>query len=488
MNQGQRIRQFHRLMAESLDYSILLEGMAPHPEQGLCTVSNNPNVNQWALMGFGRRQSISLTGHQLTLNHEQPITIQTRQALFRHLRNMNAQCKRYADPTQVHLPFQGGLMGFMGYEFGQWCDPALVHLFQKTAPRNTPDLLLIECDHWVIINRVSETFHALSPDPQWTIIAKDKWNDLQTPSPKSQPTSSLPTLTSDYLKTYETSLSPKAFEHGVNTIQQAILSGDLYQANLTFRLTKSLHIDPFSVYDSLSWHNPSPFSGMFRWPGGILLSNSPERLVNVYHQQVSIRPIAGTRGRGKTASDDKRIGQELLNNEKERAEHLMLVDLGRNDLGRICAPGSVIVDEQLTLERYSHVTHLISNITGKLAQGKDIWDVVQGTFPGGTITGCPKIRCMETLSNLEPVGRGLYTGGLGYWDARQTQMDMNILIRSLFLEETRTPFVYNGAIHVGAGIVADSVGTHEYRECLRKAATILGVLQYHEQHQHPAIH
>ncbi len=498
---GQKIRRFHRTFSEDLPYSILLEGMDPQPEQGDTSVSNNPLVNRWAFMGFDMRQRVSLRGNQLTLNQNEPIEITSPSMLFETLRNIHTTCLHFK--TKSPLPFQGGLMGYMGYEFSQWCDPALSHDLKPTETkeiRTQPDLLLIECAHWGVVDYQQGESHFFGDDPTFVETLNKAWanfNDTPPPPSNSLASKGIPTVQPQYMESYDASLTPQAFEQGVETIKDAIVAGELYQANLTLRLTKTLKIDPFEVYEALSHYNPSPFSGLFQWPGGKLLSNSPERLVNIYpniypsttkeEQNVSVRPIAGTRGRGKTPADDEALGIQLLENEKERAEHLMLVDLGRNDLGRISTPGSVVVDEQLILERYSHVTHLVSNITGTLATPHDMWDVIQSVFPGGTITGCPKIRCIQKLSQLEPVPRGFYTGGLGYFDVSQGQMDMNILIRSLFLEETETPLVYNGSIHVGAGIVADSVGPYEYQECLRKAAAILGVLQRHEQHKHECI-
>jgi para-aminobenzoate synthetase component 1 len=196
---------------------------------------------------------------------------------------------------------------------------------------------------------------------------------------------------------------------------------------------------------------------------------------------VQTRPIAGTRGRGSTEEEDLEIGRTLLENRKELAEHLMLVDLARNDVGRVSDAGTVQVDDLLVLERYSHVTHLVSNVQGLLKATASPWNVIASLFPGGTITGCPKLRCIGILDAVEPVPRGFYTGSFGYVDAKTGALDLNILIRSVFLQPTELPLVYNTAVHVGAGIVHDAVGAHEYRECLRKATAILDELYTLEQ-------
>jgi anthranilate/para-aminobenzoate synthase component I len=202
-----------------------------------------------------------------------------------------------------------------------------------------------------------------------------------------------------------------------------------------------------------------------------LVGSSPERLVRLQGSDVDTRPIAGTRPRGVTAEEDERLAEDLLLNDKERAEHLMLVDLERNDLGRVCAFGSVHVNDFMTLERYSHVIHIVSNVRGRLAPGRDAMDLIQAVFPGGTVTGVPKIRCMEILDELEPVRRGPYTGSVGYISANG-DLDLNIIIRTLVIKEDR------GYLHVGAGIVADSEPSREYRETLFKAEAVLDAVRY----------
>ncbi len=473
------IRRFFRSFAEDTTCAILLEGM---PMLG-GTVGENPRVNRWSIMGFRPRQRIRLEGGTLWVN-DRPEPVSSRDQLFERLRRLQAAC-RVDEAGPPDLPFRGGLMGFFGYEFVRWCEPALASHFPR-PDACWPEAVLCEFSDVVIADRARNAIHVLSDDPFRRRVYETGWQELAGEVALMPPT--FTEASADYAQGFAPSLTPAQFEAAVETLRRAIAEGALYQGNLSLQLKKRLKIDPYALFDGFSRRNPSPFSALFQWPGGMILSNSPERLVSVDGAgQVESRPIAGTRGRGKTPDEDAAVGQTLLENEKERAEHLMLVDLERNDLGRVCVPGSVEVNELLTIERYSHVTHLVSNVTGRLAGGRDAWDVLQAVFPGGTITGCPKIRCMELLNGLEPVSRGAYTGSLGYLDAASGRMDLNILIRSLFLKETGTPFVYNGAIHVGAGIVADSVGAWEYRECQRKAAAILGVLQAYEQRTEHAL-
>ena len=249
-------------------------------------------------------------------------------------------------------------------------------------------------------------------------------------------------------------------------------AGDIYQANLSHRFELELGgRAPRSIYRRLRDINPSPFAALLEFPDVTLVGCSPERLVRLQGSDVDTRPIAGTRPRGVTAEEDERLAEDLLLNDKERAEHLMLVDLERNDLGRVCAFGSVHVNDFMTLERYSHVIHIVSNIRGRLATGRDAMDLIQAVFPGGTVTGVPKIRCMEILDELEPVRRGPYTGSVGYISANG-DLDLNIIIRTLVIKEDR------GYLHVGAGIVADSEPSREYQETLFKAEALLDAVRH----------
>ena len=271
-----------------------------------------------------------------------------------------------------------------------------------------------------------------------------------------------------------------AYLDRVRRCQQYIAAGDIYQANLSHRFTlqpPSAYADgadrqPYEqeLYRRLQAVNPSPFSGLMHFDDVTLISSSPERLVRLHNRQADTRPIAGTRPRGLDAHDDQRLIGELLANEKERAEHLMLVDLERNDLGRVCQFGSVQVDEFMAIEQYSHVSHIVSNISGALKPDATPFDLIQAIFPGGTITGVPKIRCMEIIEELEPVRRGPYTGSFGYigWNG---DLDLNIVIRTLVWCGGK------GYLQVGAGIVADSDPAKEYEETLQKAQAFFSALQ-----------
>jgi para-aminobenzoate synthetase component 1 len=260
---------------------------------------------------------------------------------------------------------------------------------------------------------------------------------------------------------------PEPYFHDiVRRTKEYIKAGDIYQTNLSQRLHLELESDPYRFYDVLLGINPSPFSAFLRFGRLTIGSCSPERLFKVTRKRLETRPIAGTRRRGKTPEEDSEMYSELIKSEKERAEHLMLVDLERNDMGRVCRYGTVHVDEFMVREAYSHVWHIVSNITGELRPELDALDALTALFPGGTITGAPKIRAMEIIEEMEPVRRGLYTGSIGYI-ADSGDADFSIVIRTFILHEK------NAYIQVGSGIVADSDPHLEYRESLNKAAALL---------------
>ncbi len=266
------------------------------------------------------------------------------------------------------------------------------------------------------------------------------------------------------------SFSAEGFQAAAVRIHNYIAAGDTYQVNLSRRTSRPTAVSAEKIYDAVRRVNPSPYMGLFKLREFALVCGSPELLVKLEAGVISSRPIAGTRPRGQVAADDSHFSAELLASEKERAEHLMLVDLIRNDIGRVAEFGSVHVPEFMVLERYSHVMHIVSQVEGRLARGCTWVDVFKSMFPGGTITGCPKVRTMEIVEELEPVGRGFYTGSLG-WISYAGEMELNIVIRSMLLQD--------GIAHVqaGAGVVADSNPERELDEAKRKAQALWVALE-----------
>jgi para-aminobenzoate synthetase component I len=351
------------------------------------------------------------------------------------------------------LPFIGGWLGWLGYE-AAW--------ELEKLPLLSPDPLPFPVAYWyepanfAVLDHHTNLLHLATTDPDQLdmLIAK-----LQTPANLSAQISEtnpsdLPQIT--YLTT------AGQYQAAVGKVQQYIQAGDIYQANLSVRFTTQIAASGWEIYRRLQAINPSPFASYWQTPWGEVASCSPERLVDLHEDIASTRPIAGTRPRGTDLATDLLLEQELLANAKEIAEHIMLVDLERNDLGKICTWGSVEVDELLGVERYSHVMHLVSNVRGQLAAAHSPIDLIAATFPGGTISGCPKLRCMEIIAELEPHPRNLFYGSCGYIDQRG-HLDLNILIRTLLCQ--------NGQLwgQVGAGIVADSNPSQEWAESLQKA-------------------
>jgi para-aminobenzoate synthetase component 1 len=267
--------------------------------------------------------------------------------------------------------------------------------------------------------------------------------------------------------TPRSSLGREGYLEAVEKVKEYVRAGDVFQVNISQRLDLPFEGDPLALYVALRRTNPSPFGGIVSFPGMVAVSSSPERLVSLEGSRASTRPIAGTYPRDEVEREGR---ERFLVDPKERAEHAMIVDLERNDLGRTSAYGTVRVDELMTTETYSHVVHLVSEISGRLAPDYDAVSLLSGMFPGGTITGCPKVRCMEIIEEIEPVRRALYTGSFGYLSPGGRFMDMNIAIRTILLA--------GGQAHVqaGGGIVADSVPEREYQESLNKASALVGSL------------
>ncbi len=362
------------------------------------------------------------------------------------------------------LPFTGGWFVYLGYELAQQIEPTLE---LPQADDGFPLAFAVYCPAALIVDRsAGRTWLVCEPEHGACV---DELREAV-----SRFGHSAPVRRQDRACLQRGELIEEAAEQfldGVVRIREFIRDGDVFQVNLSRQWHAACDpgVDAAEVYAQLCRHNPAPFAALVYWQDSALLSSSPERLVSCRGRQVQTRPIAGTRPRSASTSTDRGLAAELMAHPKERAEHVMLVDLERNDLGRVCAPGSIHVDEFLTLETYAHVHHIVSNITGRLRPGLTVVDLIRAVFPGGTITGCPKIRCMQIIAQLERVGRGCYTGSIGYID-RRGDMDLNILIRSLLLTPGRL------SLRAGAGIVHDSVPERELKETRSKARGMIQAL------------
>ncbi|MEI6427704.1 MAG: anthranilate synthase component I [Pseudanabaena sp. ELA607] len=371
-----------------------------------------------------------------------------------------------------HLPFIGGYLGWLGYDLS-WEIERLPYTKADNLP--FPVAFWYEPESFAVVDhQQNEAWLFGSKD--WIIEAVqrlDNWDFAAVAEPKSDAMEQQANSIS--LNKYDVTFMPDQanYEAMVSHAQQHIQVGDIFQANLSLRYQIPWDGDGWALYRKLHQMNPSPFASYWHTPWGEVISVSPERLVRLQNQVASSRPIAGTRPRGTTALHDASYADELISSTKEQAEHIMLVDLERNDLGKVCQWGTVQVDELLVIERYSHVMHLVSNVVGTLAPDYDGIDLVRAMFPGGTITGCPKVRCLEIIEKLEPQRRSLFYGSCGYLDARG-HLDLNILIRTMMKYELENHSYICG--QVGAGIVADSIPTKEWLESLQKAQAQLQAL------------
>lgn len=364
-------------------------------------------------------------------------------------------------PLTSELPFSGGWFLYLSYELAQEIEPTLQLPLKNGADRGLPLALaaripaaLIRDHHQRRLYWVVETaYAALIPQLQADLDAVMVLAATVDASPSDA------TLVEE---------APLPFLQGVERIKEYIYAGDVFQVNLSrrWRSTQPYTAPPIGLYERLRRSNPAPFAALAQIDGDYIISSSPERLVRVRGGRVDTRPIAGTHPRAVETQSDWQLSQALLSHPKERAEHIMLIDLERNDLGRICTPGTVRVNELMSLESYPHVHHIVSNIEGELLPGATPGEVLRALFPGGTITGCPKVRCMEIIAELEQQPRGAYTGSLGYIN-RDGSMDLNILIRTLTLESGTLAF------RAGAGIVADSNAALELAETRAKARGML---------------
>ncbi|MED1558777.1 anthranilate synthase component I [Bacillus paramycoides] len=365
------------------------------------------------------------------------------------------------DYNPIAPPFQGGAIGYFSYDCIRYIEK-LPSLAEDDI--NIPDIFFLLFDDvfvydqkekvlWIITHYVDEHKEAEERLNEW----KDLWM-----KEASEVTMSFKCPEE---KNEAVAFTEEGFMKAVERIQEYIGAGDVFQVNLSTRQERTLQTHPLEIYTSLREINPSPYMGYLELGDFQIVSASPELLIKKQGKEVSTRPIAGTRSRGASEQEDEELAKELIENEKERAEHVMLVDLERNDLGRVCKYGTVEVDEFMVIERYSHVMHIVSNVRGEVEEDKDAFDLVKAVFPGGTITGAPKIRTMEIIEELEPVRRGIYTGSIG-WIGYSGDTELNIVIRTLLAKD--------GQAHVqaGAGIVIDSNPKNEYKESLKKAIAL----------------
>lgn len=441
--------------------SFLLESCRTHPKTGRFSfIGGEPFL---IFKAKGRSAEITRNGRTEAFSGD-PMKI------LRSLLNKYRSLK-----TAGVSGFTGGAVGYFAYD--------CCHLFERLPKKAKddlclPDMFFMFTDTGVAFDHVENKtaiFSNIYPDKPLNkaydeaVEKIERLHNRLSASPAESANHS--PLTAHHSSNYRSTFTKEGFKDIIRRAKEYIAAGDIYQVNLSQRFCADTNgVDPFVLYQRLSSINPSPFACYLALGDLKIVSSSPERLLKLDGNLVQTRPIAGTRPRGKTAIEDLELSCELILSDKERAEHIMLVDLERNDLGRVCEYGTVRVDELMSLEDYSHVIHIVSNVIGRLKPDKDRFDLIAAAFPGGTITGCPKIRCMEIIDELEPVSRNIYTGSIGYLGFNG-DMDLNIAIRTFVIKDNKA------YAQVGAGMVADSEPEREYHETLHKAEALFKALE-----------
>lgn len=416
----------------------------------------------WQFLGFRPRWTLTCRGELRVLCRDGQLETSRGPAL----EALGAALDAWRlDPGGETPPFWGGGVGFLSYDLG-WQLERLPRLREDDL--GTPELSWAFYDVVVALPPSGTPLLCVTPGPGEApagLAAKRAAWELELRSLPSLE----PVRPGRATGAPRATFSREAYHRAVGAIKEHIAAGDLYQANLSQRFAIPFAGDAYAWFEALKEHNPAPFGAFLNWPEMTVVSSSPERFLRLRDGRVETAPIKGTRPRGKTPIEDQALAQTLAASAKDRAEHLMIVDLERNDLGRVCRVGSVTVPERFVLEAHPTVWHLVSTVAGHLQADRDVIDLLKATFPGGSITGAPKIRAMEILEGLEPTRRGLYTGSIGYM-GRDGSMDLSIVIRTAILKDG---IAY---LQVGGGIVADSDPAAEYQETLDKAQAFFRTL------------
>ncbi|MFQ5560638.1 MAG: anthranilate synthase component I [Nitrospinota bacterium] len=450
------------------EYSFLLESVEGGEKWGrYCFLGGNPSVVLRSRMGRvtltknGTSEEVDFSGNPLD-----------------YFRKFMEQYK----PVEVDgLPrFYGGAVGYIGYDVVRFIEDLPV---KTDDDLNLDEMVFLITDTIIIFDNIRQKIkvvsNALTSEgslEESYASAKAKIDAivdaLEQPLKPSVSKSAKSANVSKPLK-LSSNVTKERYIEGVKRCKEYIKDGDIFQVVLSQRLEEEVGADPFDLYRTLRTVNPSPYMYFLKLGDIHVIGSSPEVLVRVEGDKVELRPIAGTKPRGATEKEDLELERILLSDEKERAEHIMLVDLGRNDIGRVSEAGTVVVDEMMVIERYSHVMHMVSNVKGKLKKGDDSFSVVNAAFPAGTLSGSPKIRAMEIIEEIEPTRRGVYGGAVGYFGF-SGNMDMAIAIRTIVLKGRKA------YIGVGAGIVADSDPESEYQETVNKGMAMLRTIEIAE--------
>ena len=434
------------------------------------SIEGGERLGRYTFIGFAPRKILTCRHDKTTIEHAdgRTETVETPADPLQLVQQELEPCRPVPLPGMP--PFMGGAVGFVGYEYIQRIETTIPLAGEDTL--GMPLLYFMLTDNFVIFDRARQTLricvdahvgddpaaaHQAAADTIGRIVALLKEESVLRPAPLQE---------AGEIEVPPGNFTQEAFESAVDTAKEYVRAGDIIQAVLSQRFQRTFEQTPLDLYRALRVINPSPYMFLMETDSFALVGASPEVHVRLTGDKVEIRPIAGTRPRGKGQAEDQAREKDLLADEKERAEHLMLVDLARNDIGRGCRHGSVEVPEYMVIERYSHVMHIVSQVVGRIDPAHDAFDLMRATFPAGTVSGAPKVRAMQIISELEGTARGSYSGALGYF-GYDGNHDSCIGIR--------TALIKDGSIHIqsGAGIVADSVPASEYMETINKARGML---------------
>lgn len=439
------------------------------------SVQGGDKWGRYSIIGLPCSKRLIVKGQQVTLLDGEAILEQ--QVVNDPLAWIEAFQNRFKVYPEAGMPaFSGGLVGYFGYDAVRYMETRLKDSVPERDDIGAPDIVLLVSEEVVVFDNLGGQLHIIVhadlSQPDAEAKAQDRIAEIAGKIRTSMPVPSEPEpseLLSE--QDFNSSFGEEAFKEAVARIKEYILSGDAMQVVISQQMSVDFEHDPIDLYRALRHLNPSPYMFFVDLGELQIVGSSPEILVRLEDYQVTVRPIAGTRRRGLTPEKDKALEEDLLADPKEIAEHLMLIDLGRNDVGRIAEVGSVELTEKMVIERYSHVMHIVSNVNGDLKPGMSPMDVLRATFPAGTVSGAPKIRAMEIIDELEPVKRGVYAGAVGYlgWHGN---MDTAIAIRTAVIKDKKL------FVQAGAGIVADSVPQSEWDETMNKGRAIFKAVEF----------
>ena len=437
------------------------------------SVEGGDKWSQYSIIGFNCSDTIKVTGNVIELKNGDEISSFSSDDPLSEIQKITSSFKS-ADIN--NLPrFYGGYVGFFAYESARYAEKKIADLPAKESKfqEHMPEIFLVKAEQLVVYDNFKNTAQVIfnaDPSKHSYEIVKNQINEMKASFSSASTLAEITFKDPKSLKHFESNFKKEEYLEAVNKIKNYIKEGDVFQVVLAQDFYSKFDLNPFDLYRAIRKLNPSPYMYFLDLEECQVVGSSPEILVRLENEKLTLRPIAGTRKRGKDPEEDKQNEDDLLNDPKELAEHLMLIDLGRNDVGRVSEIGSVKVTDKMVIEKYSHVMHIVSNVVGTLSKDLDYLDALKASLPAGTLSGAPKIRAMEIINELEPSSRGIYGGAIGYisWNGN---VDTAIAIRTAVIKDK---MIHVGA---GAGIVADSIPENEWLECIQKSKAFVDALE-----------